>query len=181
MDAFSEALGVVPIVHLPVKAGQKVLLVGQGAAGAAEIMLRYPTTESLIAVDAIIDTKDRRVQYVKRLEQVPPDWKADLIDSFLASLRSHHLADTGVAVVAIARPSQVRLARDLAKKQWTVVQPFREHVPNQSEAAWFLMLSNHGFQRHRPVPAWTARISEKYIPALFTLAKDEYVLTFGNT
>ncbi len=188
MDSFTEALSVVPLVHLPVQGGQNVLLVGQGAAGAAEAVLRYPTTASVVAIDALVPVKDKRVQYAQRIDQLPPAWKADLIivavpvltDSLVAALRAHHNADTGVVVFAIARPNQVRAARETLKRSWAIVQPYREHISTQPEPAWFLMAGDHGFQRYRPIPGWTVRLNDKYLPALFTFAKDEYVLAFGQ-
>ncbi len=71
------------------------------------------------------------------------------------------------------QPGQVRAARDLVQKYWSVVQPYREHLPGQAAPQWFLMAGNHGFKRHRPVPGWTSRLTDKYLPVLFTFSKDE--------
>lgn len=188
MDVFTEALSVVPIVHLPTTPGQRVLLVGAGASAAVDTVLRYPTTAAVLVVGPSFPVKDKRVQFAQQIEQVPPDWKADLAivavpaltDSMIAAVRAHHLVDSGVVVFALARPNLVRAAREALAKQWSFVQPYREFLPGQTEPAWFLMASNQGFKRHRIMPAWTTRLSDKYLQSLFTLAKDEYVLAFSN-
>lgn len=184
MDAFGEALGVVPIVHLPVTPGQNVLLIGKGSAAAAEIALRYPTTTNVRLVDESYTTKDGRVQPA-RLDQLPADWCADLAivvlptlsDTLVSAVRQRHKARSGVAVFAVSQPGLVRRYRDLLAQYWSVVQPYREYLPGISTPQWFLMAGDHGFQRHRPVPGWTSRLTDKYLPVLFTFSKDEYALS----
>ncbi len=181
MDAFGEALGVVPIVHLPVTPGQNVLLVGKGSGTVAEIALRYPTTASILTVEDPLANKDSRVQNLTRIDQVPQGWASDLAivvvpnvtESLVNAVRQRHRAQDGVVVFAIMQPGQVRAARDLVQKYWSVVQPYREHLPGQAAPQWFLMAGNHGFKRHRPVPGWTSRLTDKYLPVLFTFSKDE--------
>lgn len=189
MDPFGEALSVVPIVHLPAVPNQRVILIGVGATAALETVLRYPTTAQVLVVDSpAIETKDRRVRFLQRIEQVPPDYKADLIivavpiisDSLLDAVQQRLRPDAGVVGIAIARPTQVRPTREAARNRWTFVQPYRENVPGQKEPSWFLLAGNNGFKRYRPIPAWTTRLSESYVPALFTLSKDEYTLAFAN-
>jgi len=100
------------------------------------------------------------------------------------ALRAHHRADTGVAVFAVARASQVRATKDILRLSWSVVQPYREFTPDVEDptarVAWFLMAADHGFKRHRAVPPWSKRMTDKYVPAVFTLAKDEYALAYGG-
>lgn len=185
MDAFSEALAVVPVVHMPVTPGQQILLLGPGAGAAADIVLRYPTTASVLVVGDSLASKDRRVQSAPSLDAVPTGW-ADLsvivipvlTDAIVGATYARHRPDTGIAVFALANPTQVKASRDLVKKSWSVVQPYREHTTNGP--AWFLLAGDHGFKRHRPMPGWTGRLTDKYLPALFTLAKDEYAGAFGG-
>jgi hypothetical protein len=185
MDAFSEALAVVPVIHMPVTPGQQVLLLGPGAGAAADIVLRYPTTTSVLVVGDTVTTKDRRVQTMSSLDLVPLGW-ADLsvvvipvlTPAIVQAVYARRRAPAGIAVFALANPTQVKATRDLVKTIWTVVQPYREHTENGP--AWFLLAGDHGFRRHRPVPGWTGRLTEKYLPALFTLAKDEYAGAFGG-
>jgi hypothetical protein len=195
LDHFHEALGIVPLVHLPVAQGQKVLVVGKDALYAGGLALRYPTTAEVMIVDAELGkpspTADKRVHWVARMEDLPADWKADFVavavpaltDSLVDAVRRRHLAETGVGVFAISRPGAVRAAKDTLRRFWTTVQPYREHVPpamDPSGSMWFMLVSDHAFSRQRPVPAWTKRISDKYLPALFTLSKDEYALAYGG-
>lgn len=178
----------VPIVHLPVAPGQNVLLVGKGSGVAAEIALRYPTTASILTVDDPLANKDKRIQNLARIEQVPAGWKADLAivvtptltDALVSSIRQRHEATNGAAVFAVAQPALVRRYRELLKQYWSVVQPYREYLPGQKDPQWFLMAGDHGFKRYRPVPGWTSRLTDKYLPVLFTFSKDEYALSFGN-
>ncbi len=178
----------VPMVHLPVAPGQNVLLVGKGSGVVAEIALRYPTTASVLTVDDPLANKDKRVQNLTRIDQTPPGWKADLAivvvpvitEALVSSIRQRHEANNGVAVFAVAQPSQVRRYRELLKQYWSVVQPYREYLPGVAQPQWFLMVGDHGFKRCRPVPGWTSRLTDKYLPVLFTFSKDEYMLSFGN-
>ncbi len=165
-----------------------MLLVGKGAGAAAEIALRYPTTSSVLTVEDPLANKDKRLQNLTRIEQTPPGWTADLAivvvpaitEALAAAVRQRHAARGGVAVFAIMQPGQLRRARELLRQYWAVVQPYREHLPGQAVPQWFLMVGDHGFKRHRPMPGWTSRLTDKYLPVLFTLSKDEYVLYYGN-
>lgn len=190
--AFAEALSLVPLVHLPVAPGQRVLVVGQDAAPAAMAALRYPqVVEVLVVAEQPSGLGDKRVRQVARMEQVPVGWMADLVvvampvltESLVQAVRQHHRADTGAVAFAMARPAQVRSGRALVRKFWTTVQPYREFVPDAKEAdertAWFLLGGDHGFKRHRPVPSWAVRLTDKYLPVLFTLSKEEYALAFS--
>ncbi len=175
----------VPIIHLPVMPGQNVLLLGKGSGAVAEVALRYPTTAKVVTVEDPLANKDSRVQNLTRFDQLPPAWMADLsivvvpaiTEALVAAVRQKHNAKDGVVVFAIMNPNQVRTARDLVQKYWSVVQPYREHLPGQVAPQWFLMAGNHGFKRHRPVPGWTSRLTDKYLPVLFTLSKDELALS----
>ncbi len=180
----------VPMVHLPVTQGQRVLIVGKDAVPAAVVALRYPTTVEVVIIDPAPPVlQDKRVKTLARMELLAPAWKADLVavampvvtDSLAQAVYNHHRADTGVAVFALARAQQVRASKEQLRKLWSSVQPYREQVVEaEGGAAWFLLAGDHGFKRHRPVPAWSKRLTDKYIPALFTLAKDEYIQAYGG-
>jgi hypothetical protein len=188
MDAFTEALAVVPMVHLPVVPGQRVLLLGPGAGAAADVILRYPDIATVAVIGDSVSAaaaKDRRVVMAPSLDQVPPSFGASLsivavpalTDALMAGVYARHLPGAGIAVFAIANPTQVRQLKDLVKRSWPFVQPYREHTP--TGPAWFLLAGDQGFKRARPMPGWTSRLTDKYLPALFTLAKDEYGAAFG--
>jgi hypothetical protein len=194
MDAFTEALAVVPMVHLPVVPGQRVLLLGPGAGSAADVILRYPDIATVAVIGDSVSAaaaKDRRVVMAPSLDQVPPSFGASLSivavpalnDALMAGVYARHLPGAGIAVFAIANPTQVKQLKDLVKRSWPFVQPYRENVPPSVNApagpAWFLLAGDQGFKRARPMPGWTSRLTDKYLPALFTLAKDEYGAAFG--
>jgi hypothetical protein len=174
--------------------GQRVLIVGRDAVPAAMSALRYPQTVEVVIVDetGALPLGDKRARQVARLEQIPPGWIADLVvvampvltDSLVQAVRLHHRADSGVAAFALARPAQIRQAKEILRKNWSTVQPYRENVPEavelENRTAWFLLAADHGFKRHRPIPPWAKRLSDKYVPALFTLARDEYTLAYGS-
>lgn len=194
-DAFIEALSIVPLIHLPVVPNQRVLLVGVDAAAAAPAVLRYPQTIEVVIVgagDRPAVLGDKRVKYAPSIDALPKEWMADLIivalpaitDAKVQLIRAHHRADSGAVVFAVARASQVRAAKDMIRRGWSTVQPYREMTPEVEDptarVAWFLLAGDHGFKRHRAVPPWAKRMSDKYVPALFTLAKDEYALAYGG-
>lgn len=194
MDAFTEALAVVPMVHLPVSPGQRVLLLGPGAGAAADVVLRYPDIATVAVVGDSVSAaaaKDRRVVAAPTLDQVPPSFGAalqivvvpGLTDALMAALYARHQPG-GIAVFALANPTQVRQLKNQVKRSWPVVQPYRENVPPTATApggpAWFVLAGDQGFKRARPMPGWTSRLTDKYLPALFTMAKDEYAAAFGG-
>jgi hypothetical protein len=195
MDAFTEALAVVPLIHLPAAPGQHVLLIGQGAGATADVVLRYPTTTSVVVIGDSVSAaaqKDKRVQLAPALDQVPPAWQADLslvvvpglTDQLSSAIAARRVQGTGMAVIAVANPTQVNAMRTQALRSWPVVQPYREHIaagPGGGGPAWFLLAGKYHFKRQRPMPGWTTRLSDRYLPALFTLAKDEYVQAFGGS
>lgn len=196
-DAFIEALSLIPLIHLPVAANQRVLLVGADAAPAALAVLRYPQTVEVVIIDASgragQQFGDKRVKSAPSVEALPKAWVADLLvvalpaltDASVQALRAHQRAESGVAVFAVARASQVRATKDMLRRSWSTVQPYREYTPEVEDptarVAWFLLAADHGFKRHRAIPPWSKRMTDKYVPALFTLAKDEYAQAYGGT
>lgn len=195
-DAFAEALALVPLIHLPVAPNQRVLLVGPDATPAALAALRYPQTVEVVIVDesdrAGPSFGDKRVKSAPSIEALPKSWMADLIivalpaltDAKIQSIRTHHKAESGVAAFAVARASQTRATKEALRRSWSTVQPYRENTPEVEDptarVAWFMLAADHGFKRHRVIPPWSKRLTDKYVPALFTLAKDEYALAYGG-
>ncbi len=188
VDIFNEALGYVPLVHVPVADGQKALMIGPSTIPAAQIALRYPSFSEVVITGEVPSSapRDPRVHLVPRLADLPPSWKADLITIAIANItpeiltaaRAHSNQRT-VVVVAVPAASQARQLKDLVRRFWPVVAPYREHLP---EPAYFFLASDVGISRSaRMIPAQSRRLTEKYVPALFTFAKDEYAMLFGGT
>lgn len=188
VDIFSEALGYVPLVHLPVADGQKALMIGPSAVPAAQIALRYPSFAEVVITGEIPGgaPRDARVHQVPRLADLPPSWKADLVTIAIANVspeiltaaRAHSHQRT-VVVIAVPAATQARQLKDLVRRFWPVVAPFREHLP---DPAYFLLASDVGIARSsRLIPPQARRLTEKYLPSLFTFAKDEYSLLYGGS
>lgn len=149
--------------------------------------LRYPTTAEVVTVGITGMAHDPRLRSVPAVQALPSGWTADILgvanttlsEEALSILHAHYNASEGVAVFAAPVPKSVRPYKDAIKSRWGTVQPYREWT-GDSTPSWFLLAADHGFKRYRPVPGWTSRLSEKYLPALFTLAKDEYALVYGG-
>ena len=188
MSAWDEAFAVVPLVHLPVVQGQRVLAIGPAAMSLATTALRYPTTAEVVTVGIPgMQQLDPRVHAMSSLADLPAGWAADLVgvavdnltSSMIQDIRQRHLADVGVAVFAAPSPASVRPLKDALRSRWGTLQPFREWT-GDATPSWFILAADHGLRRCRPVPGWTTRLSEKYLPALFTLSKDEYATAYGG-
>ena len=186
-DIFGEALVIVPLVHVPVVPLQHVLAIGPGAAATVAYALRYPTFADVVVIGEQLPQalrQDKRVRVLARMEDLVPEWKADLAtvslngmsEGVLQQLRSH-LNPGAVTSIALDRAPALRQTKDLLKRFWPNVAPYREHCP---EPAWFFLVSDRTLAKTRPVPAVAKRMTDRYLPALFTLAKDEYNALFGG-
>lgn len=188
-EMFGEAFGVVPIVHTPPNA-QKALAIGNAASALLFVAGRYPFTDLVYAGDdapASIrqPTKaDKRLRVLAKITDLPSDWKADVIaiaapglpDATVAEARKH--ADSGtVVVIAVDRYSAGGVAKRLLEKYWRVVVPYREFLPTPQ---LYFLASDTQLSRKRPVPGWTRRLSEGYMPALFRFPKDEHAALYST-
>jgi hypothetical protein len=185
MTAWDDAFAIVPLVHLPVVKGQRVLAIGPAAMSMAVAALRYPTNVEVVI--QAMPTTDPRVRKIDDLAALPAGWVADLVgvaapelsESLLTQIHQRHNSTTGVAVFAVPGPRAVRPLKDALRSRWNTLQPYREWT-GEAVPSWFILAADHGFKRHRPVPGWTSRLSDKYLPALFTLSKDEYAAAYGG-
>lgn len=183
LEVFAEALSVPPILHIPADRPLTVLTYGPYALPMAKLALRYPSTKKVIIVarDGAPVPQDRRVKLRDNLQDMPAGF--DLIASAvpgvppLAELRKL-LKPDGALVVAVDQFGNGRKIKDLMTKLgFAQVLAYREHVP---EPALFLMASNRRFGKPlRPFPAGLKRLTPRYLPSLFALAKDEYAALYG--
>jgi len=190
-DIFNEAIGVVPLIHTPVSEDQHLLVVGAGAIASAVVGLRYPTFTQVGIVAAANEVpvqlrQDKRVNLFPRLEDVPTAYRADLITVAIPSLTDDtlvklklHSTPQSIVCIAVPNATAARAMKDGARRIWSTVAPYREHLPSGG-SAYFLLCSGLGLTKHRVVPAWTRRITDRWVPALFTWAKDEYATLFGG-
>jgi len=186
VSVFDEALAVPAIVHSPV-ASTKALAIGKAAAALLVTAARYPFRELVyLGDDAPAGLQQglrssARVQIVPSARDLPRGWQADVIavaspglpDSVLLTARQ--LAHPGtVVVIAVDRYSAGGVAKRALAKLWRTVTPYREVLPTQTEPQLFLLASDLPISLKRPVPGWTRRVSDGYLPAMFRFPKDEY-------
>jgi hypothetical protein len=185
-DAFNELMGVVAISHVAPTA-LRAAAIGQPAAAAVlGTAARYPFAE-LVTVGSdspVLAKPDRRLRAISSPRDLPPDWKADVIgvavpglpDAALAAARAMSCSNT-VVVVAVDRYDAGPAAKRLLDRHWRVVIPYHDYLP---EPHLFLLASDSPISRKRPIPAWTRRLSEGYLPALFRFPKNEYGPLFAG-
>lgn len=187
-DVFGEAFGVVPVIHTPATA-QRALAIGAPAASLLQVAARYPFTELVYLGDDAPQAirqplrPDRRMRVISSTRELPADWRADVIaiavpglpDSVVAAARQLSGPETVVAI-AVDRFGAGPIAKRLIERSWRTVIPYREWLP---EPQLYLLASDQPLTRRRPVPGWTRRLSEGYLPALFRFPKDEYSALFG--
>lgn len=187
-EVFAEALGVVPVVHTPASA-KRALAIGPPAVAVLSAAGRYPFMELVyLGEDAPAAVRqprqaDKRLRAVNSILDLPADWKADVIaiavpgipDEVLSAARRSSHAATVVAV-AVDRYASGPAAKRQLERHWRTVIPYREHLP---AAQLYLLASDTTVRRERPIPSWTRRLSEGYIPAMFRFPKDEHVALNG--
>lgn len=188
LEKFAEAISVVPFLHVPADRPVKVLAVGPYALPVAKLALRYPNVAEihLSSMETATFPNDRRAIRHETMADIPDDLKADIVALALPSdpiprllALKQHMAPEGVIVVALDTFDRGRKVKDAMSKLWTQVIPYREHAP---EPVLFLLASDRRFGRFlRPIPKNLKRLSEAYIPTLFTFAKDEHFLLYGNS
>lgn len=183
-DIFAEALGVVALVHTPTVA-TRALAIGPTASAVLAAASHYPFSELVyLGDDAPAQlrkpsrTRKSFAHIVSGVKDLPTNWVADVIgvavpglpDNVLAMARTVSGPQT-VLVVAVDRYSAGQTAKRLLERSWQFVVPFREYLPDPQ---LYFLVSDTRLTIKRPVPAWTRRISEGYLPALFKFPKDEY-------
>ncbi len=184
-DLFGEALAIPAIVH-SAPTSQRALAIGPAAASLLTAASRYPFTELVyIGEDAPQELRspvrpDRRLRIIPGMLDLPREWFADIIavaspglsESALNTARRLSGKDT-VTVVAVDKTQSMAELRKRLMKLWRSVAPYREHIP---EAQYFFLVSDMQLSAKRPVPVWTKRLNEAYMPSMFRLGKDELAL-----
>jgi hypothetical protein len=84
----------------------------------------------------------------------------------------------GLICLALERFEQAAKLRASIRPFWRDIAIYREHLP---EPAAFILASTMPINRARPVPKFSKRYTDKYVPALFTFSKDEYQMLFGGS
>ncbi len=183
-DLFGEVLAVPPIVYTAATA-QRALAIGPAASALLTAASRYPFAELVYLGDDAPQTlrapsrPDRRLRILPGMMDLPRDWYADVLavttpglpDTSLNVARRLSSRET-VGVIAVDKPQNGADLRRRLQKLWRFVMPYREHVP---EAQVFFLVSDAPLAVKRPLPSWTKRLSDTYLPSLFRLGKDETI------
>lgn len=181
-EILAEAVSIVPWVHVPVGQAQRIVTIGYEASSAALMGLRFPEVRDVVIIGATAPT-DARVRTFNALTDLPPSWTPDLAVLTVPVLtvdllRSIRLSPQGVACFALQRFEDVVPAKALVRAAFRYITVYREYIGG--EPALFLMGSMSPISRQRAVPGFSKRYTDKYLPNLFTFAKDEYQLIFAG-
>ena len=172
---YAEASALVPLLH--VKPGPTVVrAVGIMAPLLTAEALRWRDTTE-VWVDTPMPIKDSRIKMVTKDFVGPVD--AVLLspeidpEPFIGLLKKG-----GVIQAATYTSSKLTALRDKLKKLTGFAVPYREYLP---ETLWLVMGSlGTAPQRVRRPPDGTCRVTERFLPALFSFGKDELPLVFGK-
>ena len=181
-EIFSEAISVIPWLHLPREGTKRVLTIGYDAAPAGEYALRHRETTEAIFVGAAAP-KDARAKTAATAEDFQLGWKADLVcvakpglnPSLFSTLKM--LVPTGLVCVALERFDMITQAKAMIRPLFREMVIYRENLP---EPSLFILASNTRIQRIRPVSATSRRYTDRYVATLFTFAKDELQTILGQ-
>lgn len=186
-EAFAEALAVPAMLQISPLKRVRVMTFGQWALPMAKLALRYPSTAEVVLVGADAHTvpKDRRARGFARLEDVPKEFRADLVavavpgdpSTVLSSLKGH-MDPEGLLVVALDQFSRGRVVKDALRRDWKHILPYREFTP--PDTALLLLAADRRLGPSlRPFPPNLHRLNPRYMQAMFQLAADEYALLYG--
>lgn len=181
VEIFSEAVSVIPWIHVPIAQAKRILVLGNSAKPIGDLALRFPEVQEVRYV-GVPAPKDARATTFAALKDLPAAFNADLAVVAIPSISPESLAALrrvvphGLVCIALERFNQASSARAAIRPLWREVTIFRENLP---EPAAFVLASNLPIERVRPVPKFSKRYTDKFVPALFTFAKDEYQTIFG--
>lgn len=168
---YAEVSALVPMLH--VKPGPTVVrVVGSLAPLLAAEALRWRDTTEVWADSPMIN--DSRLKLGKEMPQFDVILLSPDIDPepFTALLKKG-----GIIQASTYADGKVTALRDKLKKLTGFAIPYREYLP---ETLW-LMLGSMGSspKRLRKPPDGARRVTERFLPALFSFGKDELPLVFG--
>ena len=181
-EIFSEAISVVPWVHLPRGGTKKVITFGYDAAPAGEYALRHRETIEAVFVEAQAP-KDARARTATSEKDFILGWKADLACIAKPGLNLalykavQMLVPTGLVCIALERFDMIVQARAMIRPLFREMMIYRENLP---EPSLFILASNNRIERIRPVSSTSRRYTDRYVASLFTFAKDELQVILGQ-
>lgn len=172
---YAEAAALVPMLH--VRPGPTTVLVaGPLSALLAAEALRWRDTVKVLA-ETPLPIKDSRIDVIGK----DPTAQADVVllspdmdpEAFLPALKK------GATIQASTYSDQkIGPLRTKIKAMTGAAVPYRENLP---ENLWFVVGTIGSMPRRvRRPPDGARRITERFLPALFSFGKDEIQLIFGK-
>jgi hypothetical protein len=174
---YAEAAALVPLLHVA-PGPTSILVIGPMAAFLAAESLRWRDTVKVLT-DVPITIKDSRVEKVDLKTSSPLSVNAVLLspeidpEPFIPVLKKG-----GVIQAATYLDQKIAGLRAKMKMLTGASVPYREYVP---DVLWFVIGSPGGTpKRVRTPPDGAFRVTERFLPALFSFGKDEIPLIFGK-
>lgn len=167
---FVEAAALLPLLHTPV-GNAAVACIGPTAEMLAAEALRWTDVNPVLMLSPPEKIKDRRITMIAKLqpascdvillspEQSPDMWR-------------YALKPNGIMQALTMDPEKIKALCQTMYNLFGNATPWREHTPD----VLYGVISRNGAskpERVRRVPGGAKRLSEAYIPCLFTFGKDE--------
>lgn len=173
---FVEACALLPMLHVPASQENTVFCLGRDAEVLAIDCLRWRDVVAVHLLAPPRTLRDKRVHIglpkpgTCAAVLTSPD---DAAENFLPALKTNGVFCTST-IMPEATPIMLRNARRMFPKG---IVPWREYLP---DPLFGLIACPTGAPRRaRNPPIGAKRISEKYLPMLFTFGADETPLVFG--
>lgn len=175
-NRFSEVAALLPLLH--VAPGKTTVAVAGPVSGImAGEALKWRDTEKVYLTDLSAQANDRRVTLVKDL--IPGSVDVMLLspdqapDSWAAAVKPG-----GVIQVMTLDPTKFNALHTKMRDLFGNASPWREHLPTPIYGVMSTIGGKSSPKRLRKPPPAATRLTEKYLPCLFTFGKDELPLVF---
>jgi len=176
INRFTEVAALLPLLHVaPGKT--TVAVVGPVAGHMAGEVLKWRDTEKVFILDPSAHANDRRVSSVTELplasvdvmllspDQAPDSW-------------AKAVKPGGVIQVMTMDPTKFNALHTKMRDLFGNASPWREHLPTPIYGVMSTIGGRTSPKRLRKPPPAATRLTEKYLPCLFTFGKDELSLVF---
>lgn len=171
-----ESQALLPMLHVPQMSGRQVATVGPYAEVMAAEVHRWPDVSDIFLLEKPKKVSGKKYQYVEELPEVDAILLSPEQDP---SLWFKHLKNGGIIQATTSRPDRwnalLRRVRELSGN----AVPWREYLP---EPLYGVIGHKGGTsaRRVRRSPKAALRLTDSYLPCLFTFGKDELPLVLGT-
>jgi len=175
-NRFSEVAALLPLLHT--RPGKTIVgVVGPvGGLMAAEV-LKWRDTEGVYTIDQTITINDRRLNVVKEMPTASVD--VMLLSPDQAPDAWAKIVKPGGVIQAMTLdPTKFRALHTHMRDLFGNSAPWREHLPTPIYGVMSVVGGQTTPKRLRKPPPAATRLTEKYLPCLFTFGKDELPLVF---